>query len=122
MSQTALEQQLASADVPQPSRELLAAWLLLLLHGRGGHGYDLQRRLRARGVATESGAMYRALRKLESDGHAESSWGKSVAGPPRRLYGITASGRRELESLVETITAKRDVHAAFIEAHDEAHA
>jgi PadR family transcriptional regulator, regulatory protein PadR len=96
------------------------AWLLLLLCRRSGHGYDLQRRLEALGVITESGAMYRALRRLESDGFAESSWAKSVAGPRRRLYNVTSTGRRELDQLVGAITVKRDVHAAFLDAHDEA--
>jgi DNA-binding PadR family transcriptional regulator len=103
----------------QPSRELLMAWLLLLLQRRAGHGYDLQRQLEALGVITESGAMYRALRRLESDGYAESSWGKSTAGPRRRQYRVTTAGRRELDKLVGAITVKRDVHAAFVDAYDE---
>ena len=76
--------------------------------------------LEAHGVTTESGAMYRALRGLERDGFAESSWAKSVAGPQRRLYRVTNKGRRELEQLVGAITVKSDVHAAFLDAHDEA--
>lgn len=104
----------------QPSRELLTAWLLLLLEDQAIHGYELRRRLELHGVITEPGAMYRMLRKLERDGCAASSWAKSVAGPRRRLYELTAKGRQELDQLVGTIAATRDVHAAFLRAADGA--
>ena len=121
LSSSALEtREVPLPDCGQPGRELLVAWLLLLLSRRSGHGYDLQRRLERLGVVTESGAMYRALRRLESDGFAESTWAKSVAGPRRRSYKITNDGRRELDQLVGAITIKRDTHAAFLDAHDEA--
>jgi DNA-binding PadR family transcriptional regulator len=121
LSEAALEPRgVALPECGQPSRELLAAWLLLLLRRRPGHGYDLQRQLETLGIPTESGAMYRALRRLEREGFTQSSWAKSVAGPQRRLYSVTAKGRRELEALVAAITVKRDVHAAFLDAHDEA--
>jgi len=103
---------------PPPSRELLSAWLLLLLERQASHGYELRRQLEEHGVITESGAMYRALRRLEEDGCAASTWAKSVAGPRRRLYELTAKGRSELGSLVEAITVKRDIHAAFLIVHD----
>ncbi|HWC25561.1 MAG TPA: helix-turn-helix transcriptional regulator [Solirubrobacteraceae bacterium] len=104
----------------QPSRELLTAWLLLLLHRGATHGYELRRQLESYGVCTEAGSMYRLLRKLESEGCAASSWAKSAAGPRRRLYQLTAKGRRDLDGLVMAIAVARDVHAAFLEAHQAA--
>ena len=101
----------------QPSSDLLMAWLLLLLNDRAIHGYELRRQLEANGVATEAGALYRMLRKLERDGCAASTWAKSVAGPRRRMYQLTAKGRRHLDELVGAITATRDVHADFLRAH-----
>jgi DNA-binding PadR family transcriptional regulator len=108
----------AATIAPPPSRELLSAWLLMLLDRQASHGYELRRQLEAHGVTAESGAMYRVLRKLEEDGCAASTWAKSIAGPRRRLYELTAQGRSELGKLVATITAKRDVHAAFLTVHD----
>ena len=113
------DEQAAGRGWRQPSRELLTAWLLLLLEDQAVHGYELRRRLETYGVTTEPGALYRMLRKLESDGCAASSWAKSAAGPQRRLYQVTAKGRRELEQLVGTITAARDIHAAFLQAHGD---
>lgn len=104
----------------QPSRALLKAWLLLLLDAQAAHGYELRRQLAAHGVTTEVGAMYRTLRKLESEGCAASSWAEPVAGPRRRLYQLTTQGRRELNALVGAITVTRDVHAAFLQAHEGA--
>ena len=110
----------ASRSWRQPSRELLTAWLLLLLEDEATHGYELRRRLEAQGVFTEAGAMYRMLRRLERDGCAASSWAKSDTGPRRRLYQVTSRGRRELDRLVGSITATRDVHANFLRAHGDA--
>ena len=104
---------------PQPPRALLTAWLLLLFERQPTHGYELRRQLEAHGVTTEPGAMYRALRKLESAGYATSSWAKSASGPRRRQYQLTAQARHELNALVATLTATRDVHAAFLHAHQQ---
>ncbi len=106
--------------LPQPSRGLLTAWLLLLVERQPTHGYGLRRQLEAHGVKTEPGAMYRALRKLEGEGYATTSWAKSVSGPRRRQYQLTAQGRRELNVLVATITVTRDAHEAFLQAHQQA--
>lgn len=103
----------------QPSRALLTAWLLLLFERQPTHGYELRRQLEAHGVTTEPSAMYRVLRKLESAGYATSSWAKSASGPRRRQYHLTAQGRHELNVLVATLTATRDIHAAFLHAHQQ---
>lgn len=103
---------------PQPSRELLTAWLLLLLDRQASHGYELRRQLEAHGVATESGAMYRTLRKLDQDGLTASAWAQSAAGPRRRHYKLTPQGRQELAELAASITAKRNIHTAFLTVHE----
>lgn len=104
----------------QTSRELLTAWLLLLLERQPSHGYELHRQLQAYGVQTEMGVMYRTLRKLEDGGCAASRWTESVAGPRRRRYELTDAGRRELDELVDSITSTRDRHSAFLDARASA--
>ncbi len=104
----------------QASRELLTAWLLLLLDRQSTHGYELRRRLEAHGVAAEPGTLYRTLRRLESEGRTASTWAQSAAGPRRRLYRLTEQGRRHLNELVGAIRVTRDVHAAFLCAHEGA--
>ena len=104
----------------QPSRELLTAWLLLLLARQATHGYELRRLLETHGVAAEPGTLYRTLRRLESEGRAASTWEQSAAGPRRRLYHLTAHGRQYLNELVAAIRTTRDVHAAFLHVHETA--
>lgn len=106
----------SSPAARRTARGLLTAWLLLLLERQPTHGYELGRQLDAHGVVTDPGAMYRTLRKLEQDGYASSTWTKSVAGPRRRHYRLTAQGLRELDRRVHEITATRDVNAAFLDA------
>ena len=128
MSQTLPEQRASGPEShgavgESPSRpppcELLTAWVLLLLAGEPGHGYELRGRLEAAGVCTDTGAVYRVLRKLEREDCAESMWATSDAGPQRRQYRLTEKGRRALAENVPTITATRDHHAAFLRAHAE---
>ena len=100
-----------------PQCELLTAWVLLLLAGEPGHGYELRRRLEDTGVCTDTGAVYRVLRKLEREGCAESTWAASETGPQRRQYRLTEKGRTALTDNVSLIAATRDDHAAFLRAH-----
>ena len=118
MSQVAIQQLEHSPAPPQPSRELLTAWLLLLLDREASHGYELRRQLELHGVPTESGAMYRTLRKLDEDGLTASAWAKSAAGPRRRHYKLTTKGRSELAELAASIAVKRNIHNAFLMVHE----
>lgn len=103
-------------------RELLTAWLLLLLQlePRPSYGYGLRGALDAHRVRADPGAIYRVLRTLEREGWLESSWMRSAAGPRRRLYRLTGAGRRHLEELASAVTASRDSHAAFLDAYRHA--
>ena len=97
--------------------ELVTAWVLSLLAGQASYGYELHRHLEEHGVNTKISALYRTLRRLEDEGCVASSWVRSAAGPRRRLYRITTKGRQVLDALVQAITATRDAHAAFLDAH-----
>jgi PadR family transcriptional regulator, regulatory protein PadR len=101
---------------PTPSRELLAGWLLLQLEGGASHGYDLRRALAEHDLHPDTGTMYRLLRELDRAGWVQSRWMTPAAGPRRRLYRITARGRRNRDELARLITAFRDSRTAFL--HD----
>jgi PadR family transcriptional regulator, regulatory protein PadR len=110
------------ASLRTPPCELLTAWVLLLLDDEPGHGYELRNRLEEAGVTTDTGAVYRVLRKIEREGCAASSWEQSVAGPRRREYRLTAKGHRALARNASAIASIRDDHAAFLRAHAQAQA
>ena len=101
-------------------RELLAAWLLLLLDGGPSYGYGLRRRLERHGIDVEPAGMYRALRQLERDGWLESRWLAPADGPARHFYRLTRRGRRNLDDIARMITRIHDTHDAFMRAYEQA--
>ena len=109
----------AESAPPPVGRELLAAWLLLLLDRGPSYGYGLRRALGEDHVRADAGAMYRVLRELERDSSLESRWSRSVAGPRRRLYRLTAAGRGQLEALGTVTTGACDRYAAFLRAYEQ---
>jgi DNA-binding PadR family transcriptional regulator len=101
-----------------PGRQLLIGWLLVLVDSGVSYGYELRRELHARGVAHDAPMMYRALRQLEADGMLRSRWRAPTAGPRRRVYEITAAGRRQLHAVTLAIADARDAHDRFLRAAD----
>ncbi len=71
--------------------------LLLMLQGPA-HGYDLNERMHAYGIADiDPSLIYRALRGMEEDGLVSSAWDEEeTQGPPRRVYTLSAEGHDAL--------------------------
>jgi DNA-binding PadR family transcriptional regulator len=64
------------------------------------HGYAVIEELKARSggeLDLPEGTVYPALHRLEHRGLLKSSWSRAE-GRRRRVYRLTASGRRELET------------------------
>jgi PadR family transcriptional regulator PadR len=111
----------AARDAPgaaKMGRELVAAWLLLLLDHQASYGYDLRQALKTQHVDPDPGTLYRVLRQLDDAGWLQSRWTDSAAGPRRRLYRVTAKGRRNLVELAALITGIRDSHRAFLREYE----
>jgi len=73
-------------------RKLIEPCLLLLLHEKPSHGYDLIDRLLEFGFEEEApdpGTVYRNLRRMEEEGLVKSSWITEGPGPAKRLYEVT---------------------------------
>ena len=70
--------------------------VLALLDNEQVYGYELAARLRARGVDVGGGSIYPLLARLERAGDVRSTEQASPAGPPRKYWTLTASGRRTL--------------------------
>src|SRR5690349_16496366 len=72
--------------------------LLAVLEDAPGHGYELARRLAARSggeLGVPEGSLYPALHRLERGGLVASAWSDG-GGRRRRVYRLTAAGRREV--------------------------
>ena len=79
-------------------KDFLRPCLLLLLREGDAHGYELAERLCAFGFDhSDPGALYRTLRKLESDGLVVSGWERSDSGPKKRVYALTEAGIEDLD-------------------------
>jgi poly-beta-hydroxybutyrate-responsive repressor len=73
--------------------------LLLLLSEGPKHGYSLIEELSARkllGGDVDIGNLYRALRRMESEGLVEAAWTEPGPGPKKRVYRITSLGEQFL--------------------------
>lgn len=86
-------------------RGTLDAAVLAVVTEHDGYGYDVVRRLRARGLADIGDAsVYGTLRRLYRGGALTSYVVASEEGPHRRYYGITDGGRATLAEARRTWT------------------
>jgi PadR family transcriptional regulator, regulatory protein PadR len=82
---------------PQWLRGVLPLLVLAVLADSECYGYDLSRRLKAAGLGTiKGGTLYPVLARLEQDGAVAIRWSAPTAGPARKYYRLTASGRDQL--------------------------
>lgn len=107
------------AIAPHRERELLTARLLMMLDPDASYGYDLNRQLAQDDIKADTGTVYRLLRRLDADGTLQSTVADPVLGPRRRLYRLTANGRRSLHEIAALIRRTCEVHDAFLEAHEQ---
>ena len=78
---------------------VLDAVVLAALAERDGYGYDVVRRLRTSGLEEVADAsVYGTLRRLFSHGLLTSYVVPSDEGPHRKYYGLTAMGRKALDT------------------------
>jgi len=110
---------------PRPRRisRFIEPALLYLLLREPVHGYGLMdglMNLGFREYPVDFSAVYRTLRSLEEGGMVESDWDLQVsAGPPRRVYQVTAPGRAYLADWVDDLRATDKVLHAFLDAYDD---
>jgi PadR family transcriptional regulator PadR len=88
-----------SGDVLRGHLDLL---VLATLEPGEAHGFEILQRLNQEGrgaFAMKEGTLYPVLYRLEARRYARARWEPDEVprkGPPRRLYSLTAAGKREL--------------------------
>lgn len=89
--------------------------ILASLWEHASYGYELMQRLTQFGPeATNSGTLYRTLRRMEERGWCTSEWETPKGGPARRRYSITAAGEAYLDLWVEALKHyQRSMDALF---------
>lgn len=85
-------------------KELLKGHLPVIILGvlaeQPMHGYALCQTLAKQGSMRwklGEGTIYPLLYRLERQGHVRATWLDGPAGKPRKVYRVTASGRRMIE-------------------------
>jgi len=96
-------------------RGVLDLCLLAVIDEGPAYGYEMTKRLRARGMAiVGEGSIYPLLGRLERDGLVETYRAASNGGPPRKYYRLSPEGQRALEVGVSEWRASRDAVDAVL--------
>jgi PadR family transcriptional regulator len=101
----------------------LALLGLLSRARRPQYGYEIAKQLQAKcggSLPMNQGALYPALRSLEEQGLLSSHVEPSVAGPARKYYQITATGRQTLRRWLAAWKSTKDFVDSVLESDDEA--
>lgn len=89
--------------VTQLRRGVLELAILALLAKERSFGGAIVDSLAAHpGLAASAGTVYPLLTRLRTAGLLTTKWEESPAGPPRKYYSLTATGRRELATLTQS--------------------
>jgi PadR family transcriptional regulator len=91
--------------------------LLLALRDTPSHGYTLLEEVKSFGLGElDPSVVYRALREMEVDGLVASSTDDTeTQGPPRRVYRLTADGRRALALWAADLEQTQGAIARFLD-------
>ena len=90
-------------------RKFLPDFLLLSLQSlERSYGYELCQAVQAKGLSADLAAVYRALRTLQRRDLVSSAWESSESGPDRRVYVLTADGRRAAVEAAHELARIRD--------------
>jgi PadR family transcriptional regulator PadR len=105
--------------IPRRPVRFLEPALLLLLWDNPAHGYTLLDQLGAFGLAgIDPSVVYRALRDMEERGWVVSVWNEEqTQGPPRRVYRLTAEGRKVLDWWAQDLQETRGIIDGFLERY-----
>jgi PadR family transcriptional regulator PadR len=98
-------------------RGTLDLCLLAVMEEGPAYGYEMTKRLRARGLTiVGEGSIYPLLGRLEREGLVETYRAASNGGPPRKYYQPSEEGKRTLEAGVFEWRAARDAIDAVLDS------
>lgn len=102
----------------QQSRHL-PAFILLLVAEQPLHGGAIQTQLGERlpRLKADSGAVYRALQRLEQDGEVEAFWDTSRTGPARKVYRLREAGWEKLDFWRQDIQSRLSNLSYFLDTY-----
>lgn len=96
----------------------MVPFVLLQIANGPVHGYEIAQAIGALGfrrAAEDPSVLYKLLRTFEDDGIATSEWDIAEAGPPRRVYALTAKGQEYLAERADDLERQRARIEVFFE-------
>jgi PadR family transcriptional regulator PadR len=96
-------------------RGVLDLCLLAVVDEGPAYGYEMTKRLRARGLSiVGEGSIYPLLARLERDGFVDTYRAASNGGPPRKYYRPSGDGHRRLAEGIAEWRSTRDAIDAIL--------
>ncbi len=85
-------------NITEMLKGVLEGCVLEIISRETTYGYEITQQLRRQGFTdVVEGTVYTILVRLEKSGMVSIEKKPSEAGPPRKFYELTSSGREELE-------------------------
>ena len=104
----------------QAKRGLLELCILNIVSQESMYGYQLVKRLRAvPGLVVTVGTIYPRLSRLKREGLLTSMLVESPRGPARRVYALSASGRRHMRTINEAWQEISHAVSEFMDAKED---
>lgn len=75
------------------------------------YGYEINKKLAAKGIRIEIGHLYIILNQMEKEKLITSHWEKSSKGPQKKYYKIAENGEKSLNE--DTLKAIQTIHEAY---------
>ncbi len=106
--------------IAQLRKGTLELCMLALLANEERYGYQIAQGLNgSAGLDVGEGTIYPLLSRLQREGLVEARWRESPAGPPRKYYHLTPTGRQAFESQASAWAAvTQAVDKILGEVHD----
>ena len=96
-------------------RGVLDLCLLTVMDEGPAYGYEMTKRLGARGLSmVGEGSIYPLLGRLERDGLVDTHRAASSGGPPRKYYELSRRGRKALSQGIYEWETTRDAVDAVL--------
>lgn len=101
----------------QMKKGVLEMCILSLLTHEEMYTSDIIDRLKSAQLVVVEGTLYPLLTRLKNAGLLEYYWQESTAGPPRKYFRITETGRNFLKDLRQSWTEINDAVSLTIHNH-----
>lgn len=93
--------------------------VLLIIGAKPTYAADILKQLKEANLIVVEGTLYPLLSRLKSQGIVTYVWEESKNGPPRKMYQITESGRKVLETLEHSWKSLDTIVNTFITHYEK---